>query len=47
MNQVGVFNVAIAALIEKDGKILITKRSPNRDHGANEWEAGITGSLPK
>jgi len=45
MNHVGIFNVAVAVLIEKNGKILITKRSPNRDHGANEWEPGITGRV--
>lgn len=45
MNKIGIFNVAVAVIIEKDDKILITKRSPNRDHGANEWEAGITGRV--
>ena len=45
MNPVGVFNVAVAAIVEKDDKILITKRSPNRDHAPNEWEAGITGRI--
>jgi 8-oxo-dGTP diphosphatase len=45
MNKVGVFNVAVAVVIEKDDKILITKRSPTRDHAPNEWEAGITGRV--
>lgn len=45
MNLVGIFHVAVAALIEKDGKILITKRAANRDHAPNEWEAGITGRV--
>lgn len=45
MNKVGIFNVAVAVLIEKDDKILITKRSPKRDHAPNEWEAGITGRV--
>ena len=45
MNKVGLFNVAVAAIIEKDDKILITKRSPDRDHAPNEWEAGITGRV--
>jgi NAD+ diphosphatase len=45
MNKVGVFNVAVAVVIENDDKILITKRSPNRDHSPNEWEAGITGRV--
>lgn len=45
MNPLGTFNVAVAALIEKDGKILITKRSATRDHAPNEWEAGITGRI--
>lgn len=34
-----------ALLIEKDGKILITQRSPERDHAPNQWEAGITGRI--
>ncbi|MEN9327424.1 MAG: Nucleoside diphosphate-linked moiety motif 17 [Candidatus Parcubacteria bacterium] len=45
MNPLGTFNVAVAALIEKDEKILITKRSATRDHAPNEWEAGITGRI--
>ena len=45
MNKVGTFGVAVAVLIERDNKILITKRSPNRDHAPNEWEAGITGRV--
>lgn len=45
MNKIGVFNVAVAVIIEKDNKILITKRSAKRDHAPNEWEAGITGRV--
>ncbi len=45
MNKPGIFNFAVAVLIEKDNKILITKRSPDRDHAPNEWEAGITGRV--
>ena len=45
MNKIGIFNVAVAAIIEKGDLILITKRSPNRDHAPNEWEAGITGRV--
>ncbi len=41
----GIFRVAVAVLIEKDGLILITRRSPARDHAPNEWEAGITGRV--
>ena len=45
MNSIGTFQVAIAALIEKGDTILITKRSPIKDHAPNEWEAGITGRV--
>jgi len=45
MNKPGIFNVAVAVIIEKDSQILITKRSPTRDHAPNEWEAGITGRV--
>ncbi len=45
MSKIGIFNVAVAVLIEKDDKILITKRGPNRDHAPNKWEAGITGRV--
>ncbi|MDQ3098804.1 MAG: NUDIX domain-containing protein [bacterium] len=47
MNKVGTFNVAVAVVIEKDDKILITRRSPKRDHAPNEWEAGITGRVDR
>lgn len=41
----GIFHVGVSVFIEKDNKILITKRSPNKDHAPNEWEAGITGRV--
>ncbi len=40
----GTFHVAVEALIEKDGKLLVTKRADDRDHGAGEWET-ITGRV--
>ena len=43
--KVGIFRVAVSVIIERDGKILITKRSSYRDHAPNEWEAGITGRV--
>ncbi|MHA1211722.1 MAG: NUDIX domain-containing protein [Candidatus Heimdallarchaeota archaeon] len=36
--------VGIGAYIEKDGKFLILKRSPNKDFDPNIWE-GVTGRL--
>jgi ADP-ribose pyrophosphatase YjhB (NUDIX family) len=45
MNKVGIFNVAVAVIIEKDDKILITRRSLKRDHAPGDWEAGITGRV--
>lgn len=45
INNLGVFHVAVAVVIEKNNQILITKRSPDRDHAPNEWEAGITGRV--
>jgi ADP-ribose pyrophosphatase YjhB (NUDIX family) len=45
MGKPGVFNVAVAAIIEKDDLILLTKRSPLRDYEPNVWEAGITGRV--
>jgi len=45
MNQVGTFHVAVSVLIERDGKILLCRRSMNREHGANEWEASLTGRV--
>jgi NADH pyrophosphatase NudC (nudix superfamily) len=45
MNKVGVFNVAVAVLIQKGEKILITKRASTREHEPNEWEPGITGRV--
>jgi len=43
-NQINLFQVAVEAIIEKDGQILITKRAPTRDHMPNEWET-LTGRL--
>jgi mutator protein MutT len=40
----GTFQVAVEALIEKDEKLLITRRADDRDHGAGEWET-ITGRV--
>jgi 8-oxo-dGTP diphosphatase len=40
----GIFHVAAEAIIEKDGKILITKRSEKRDHAPGEWET-LTGRV--
>jgi mutator protein MutT len=45
MGAPGVFHVAVGVVIEKEGKLLITQRSPLRDHAPNEWEAGITGRV--
>lgn len=45
--KIGIFRVAVSVIIEKHDKILITKRSPNRSHAPNEWEAGITGRVDK
>lgn len=38
------FYVAIGAAIEKEGKILFLKRSPEKDVGANIWEI-VTGRI--
>jgi 8-oxo-dGTP diphosphatase len=40
----GIFHVAAEAIIEKEGKILITKRSEKRDHAPGEWET-LTGRV--
>jgi 8-oxo-dGTP diphosphatase len=40
----GLFRVASEAIIEKDGKILITKRAAHREHAPNEWET-LTGRI--
>ena len=40
----GLFRVAAEAIIEKDGKILITKRAAHRNHAPNEWET-LTGRI--
>jgi len=39
------FGAAVAVLIEHNGKILLCRRSTDRNHGANEWEAGVTGGI--
>lgn len=43
-NPPGIFNVAIEAVIIKDGKILITQRSFERSHAPGEWEI-LTGRV--
>jgi mutator protein MutT len=45
MNKVGIFNVAVAVIIERGDQILITRRSATREHDPNVWEAGITGRV--
>lgn len=44
MTNPGNFNVAIEAVIVKDGKVLITQRSLNRPHAPGEWEI-LTGRV--
>jgi 8-oxo-dGTP diphosphatase len=45
MNQPpGIFNVAVEAVIVKDGNILITQRSFERSHAPGEWEM-LTGRV--
>lgn len=44
MDFVKQFYVGLAAIIEKDNKFLILKRSPNRDFAPNSWEL-VTGRL--
>ncbi len=34
----GTFLVGVSALIERDNRILLLRRSALKDHGANEWE---------
>ena len=34
------FIVAVAFLIERDGRLLMIRRSPDRDHAPGEWECG-------
>ena len=36
----GRFMVAVAFVIERDGHVLLMKRSAAKDHGAGEWEVG-------
>ncbi|MBD3190350.1 MAG: NUDIX domain-containing protein [Candidatus Heimdallarchaeota archaeon] len=38
------FFVGVGAIIEKDGKVLVLKRSPEKDFGANVWEV-VTGRV--
>ncbi|MFH1961196.1 MAG: NUDIX domain-containing protein, partial [Patescibacteria group bacterium] len=40
----GIFNVAVEAVIVKNGKVLITQRSFERSHAPGEWEI-ITGRV--
>ncbi len=40
----GIFKIAVEGVVEKDGLILITKRSPERDHAPGEWET-VTGRV--
>jgi 8-oxo-dGTP pyrophosphatase MutT (NUDIX family) len=40
----GKFLVAVSAIIEREGKILMLQRSPFIDHGAGEWEF-VSGSV--
>jgi 8-oxo-dGTP diphosphatase len=34
------FVVAVAYVIEKDGTVLVLRRSPAKDHAPGEWETG-------
>lgn len=40
----GLFNVAVEAVIEKEGKIFIAKRADNREHHPGIWEC-LTGRV--
>ncbi len=40
----GIFHTAIEAVVVKDGKILITQRSFEKDHAPGEWET-LTGRV--
>jgi len=40
----GTFKAAVEAIIEKNGKVLITQRAHDRDHAPGEWEA-LTGRV--
>src|SRR3989344_1566631 len=44
MGNPGIFNVAVEAVIQKDGKIFITQRSFTRSHAPGEWEI-LTGRV--
>jgi 8-oxo-dGTP diphosphatase len=45
------FTVAVAYVIEKDGSVLMLRRSPYKDHAPGEWETGSgrveTGESPE
>ena len=45
------FTVAIAYIIERDGLVLMLRRSPQKDHAPGEWETGSgrveTGETPE
>ncbi len=34
------FIVAVAFLIERDGRLLMIRRGPDREHAPGEWECG-------
>lgn len=34
------FTVAVAYIIERDGSVLMLRRSPQKDHAPGEWETG-------
>ena len=36
----GRFLVVVAFLIERDGRLLMLRRSPSKDHAPGEWEPG-------
>ena len=40
----GIFKIAVEGIVEKDGLVLITKRSDARDHAPGEWET-VTGRV--
>ena len=40
MNATAKFIVGVAFVIERDGAILMLRRSPAKDHAPGEWEFG-------
>ena len=40
------FLVCVVFVIERDGKILVLRRSRTKDHAPGEWETGSGGILP-